>query len=469
MEQKQLILNENLTKVMWTMALPAIAAMVLFGLNAFMDTVYIGQLMNETALAGVALAYPMTSVLMGLGVWAGTGGANLLSIALGDEDVDTQKKILPNTTLFAAVSTLVFAVPAYFFAEPLVWIMGGREQVLVEGVVYFKTTLLAAPVWVYGLALNMIIRGEGKMKTAAMMMAYGLMINLVLTPIFISWLTMGVEGAAWATNIGMMIYSLVGFTYFKKKRASFQADIQSLAYAGDVFVSIMKMGFPGFIMSVMGLVQAVVVFNAIVSVGNDNDLAFFAAANRILLFLMTPLFGLMRSLQPVLGINFGARQYDRVKDSFKLFTKTGFYMVVPFWVILTLFPEESLRIALPDLQLNPQDLFNIRIYMLVLPLLPVVFMALTFFPAIKEEKYGSIIGMARQLVFYVPVMMFLPKYLGLHWVYYGATLIDVLVTLWIVYVVWQLFKKLDRSKEEKNRNPIKEEVEYAQLEQQDMA
>jgi Na+-driven multidrug efflux pump len=111
-KQKQFILSESLTKVMWKLSLPAIAAMVLFGLNAFMDTVYIGQLMNETALAGVALAYPLTSILLGLGSWAGTGAANLLSIALGDDDQLTQAGILSNATLSALISTLLVAVPS---------------------------------------------------------------------------------------------------------------------------------------------------------------------------------------------------------------------------------------------------------------------------------------------------------------------------------------------------------------------
>ena len=445
-KQKQLILNQPLAKVMWKLSLPAIAAMVLFGLNAFMDTVYIGQLMNETALAGVALAYPLTSIMMGLGAWAGTGAANLLSIALGDEDLNTQMKIVPNATIFMLITTLLFALPAYFFAEPLIRMMGGSGAILSAGMEYFQVTLLAAPAWVYGLTLNFIIRGEGRMKTAAIMMIYGLAPNLVLTPLFIGYFNMGVAGAAWATNIGMVIYSLVGYMYFSKEKASFQADVKSLTFDKEVFQSILKMGLPGFILTIMGLIQAVVVLNAIVNVGTEDDLAFFAGANRIQLFLMTPLFGLMRALQPIIGINFGAGDYERVRQSFLLFAKTGFYIIAPFWLVLTLLPGASMRLVLPDMAFSDQDLFNLRVYMLVLPLLPLVFMALTFFPAIKEEKYGSIIGLARQVVFYVPVMLILPRYLGIEWVYYGATAIDVIITLWIVAVVQQLFKKLDQTK-----------------------
>ncbi|MEL7121344.1 MAG: MATE family efflux transporter [Bacteroidota bacterium] len=442
-KQKKFILEGSITKVMWELSLPAIAAMVLFGLNAFMDTVYIGQLMNETALAGVALAYPLTSILLGLGSWAGTGAANLLSISLGNGDEVTQAKILPNATLFALITTLILALPAYFFSEPLIAMMGGKGAILTEGVTYFKITMLASPLWVYSLTLNMIIRGEGKMKTAAWLMVFGLVVNLILTPIFIGLFGWGVAGAAWATNIGMTIYSLVGYLYFKRGKASFQANVQSISYDAEVFRSILQMGFPGFILTIMGLIQAIVVFNSIVNNGTDHDLAFFAAANRFLFFLMTPLFGLMRALQPVTGINFGAKRFDRVKNSFTVFSKTGLLIVAPFWLAFTIFPEASMSLMLPDMIFTNQDILNIRIYMLVLPMLPFVFMALTFFPAINEEKYASIIGLARQLIFYVPVMIFLPKYFGIEWVYYGSTLIDLVVTLWILVIVRTLFKKLN--------------------------
>ena len=446
-QQKQFILNAPLRSVMWKLALPAIIAMVLFGLNAIMDTVYIGHLMNEYALAGIALAYPLTFILMGLGSWAGTGAANLLSIALGDNDQNVQQKLLANSTILALCSTVVFALPSYWLAEPLIGMMGGTGEVLAYGVEYFQVTLLAAPFWVYGLSLNFIIRGEGKMKTAAIMMMYGLVVNLILTPIFISYYDMGIAGAAWATNIGMVIYSVVGYLYFKGGKASFSANIHSLKYDSEIFQSVMKMGFPGFIITIMSLLQAIVVFNAIVNNGSESDLSFFAGANRILFFLMTPLFGLMRALQPVIGINYGASQYERVKESFLLFTKTGIYIVAPFWLILTFFPEASMQLVLPDRLFTSQEIFHLRVYMAVLPMLSIVFMGLTFFTAIKQEKYGSIIGLSRQVIFYIPVMLLLPHFFGVEWVYYGSTIIDILITAWVLLIVARLFKMLSQTKE----------------------
>ncbi|MEM1358077.1 MAG: MATE family efflux transporter [Bacteroidota bacterium] len=441
--QKTFILQADLVSVMWRLALPAIAAMVLFGLNAFMDTVYIGQLLNETALAGVALAYPLTGVTMGFGSWAGTGAGNLLSIALGKEDTATQLRLLPNLTLFVLLLSVAFALPAYWFAEPLIRMMGGNGAILEYGVRYFSITLLAAPLWVYGLALNFVVRAEGKMKEAAIMMAYGLGINLVLTPLLILYGEMGVAGAAWATNVGMLVYCFVGYFYFRRGKASFRSQVNAIGYNSEIFGKIAQLGFPGFILTVMGLVQAIVTFNAIVGVGTDADLAFFAAANRIVLFLMTPLFGLMRALQPIAGINYGAGQFNRVKQSLLLFVRTGFFLVAPFWILLTLFPEWGLSLVLPNFAFTTVDVLHFRVYVLILPVLPLVFMALTYLPAIERPKYASIVGLARQIVFYVPVMLLLPGWIGIGGVYYGATAIDVVITAWLVFLVYRSFTELN--------------------------
>lgn len=444
--QKHFILQQSLNKVMWKMSLPAIAAMVFYGLNAFMDTIYVGQLLNEVALAGVALAYPLTGIMLGLGSWVGTGAGNYISILLGENDINTLARVVPNATLFTLISTLLFAIPSFVFAEELIAFMGGSGAILTYGTVYLKITLLASPLWVYALQLNFIVRAEGKMKAAAIMMIYGLTFNIIFTPIFIYYLNMGVDGAAWATNIGMLIYCIVGYHYYRKGNASFVVNINSIKYNKEIFFKIIKLGFPGFIMSAMGLIQAIVVFNAIVNVGTDRDLAFFAAANRIQLFLMTPLFGFMRALQPVVGVNYGAKNYTRVKNSFLQFSKTGLLLILPFWLFLMLFPEVVIRLVLPEIQLTTSDIFNFRVYMAILPFLPYIFMALTYLPAINNPKPASLIGIARQLVLYIPIMIFLPKYLGISGIYYGATSIDIMITVWIVIVVYKSFKTFEIQK-----------------------
>ncbi|MEM0910220.1 MAG: MATE family efflux transporter, partial [Pseudomonadota bacterium] len=439
LSQKQKILESPIDKLVWVLSLPAIIAMVLFGLNAFMDTVFIGQLMNQRALAGVAIAYPISSILFGLGTWAGTGAANQLSIALGKDDTKTQTRVLGRMHGLVILFCILFVLPIYFSASLLMTMMGAEGEIHQYGVDYLQHTMMFSPFWILALSYNFVIRAEGKMTQAAIMMGSGLILNLILTPIFIAVLDWGVKGAAWATNIGMAFYTLLGIFYFHMGKASFPTKLFT------IFTDVRQqaaLGFSAFIMTIMGLVQAAVVFNVIADHGNDDDLAFFAAANRILMFLMTPLFGLMRAYQPVAGINFGAQQYDRVISSFWVFCRAGCLIVIPVWIVLTLFPEAALNIVLPDNTLSKQDLINFQVYVVVLPFLPFVFMSLTLLPAIEEPKFANILGLARQLVFYVPAMLLLPIWFGLSGVYFGSTVIDVFLTFCLLAIVMSSFKRM---------------------------
>ncbi|MEM1094591.1 MAG: MATE family efflux transporter [Bacteroidota bacterium] len=434
-QPRPFILNAPLTTVMWQLSWPAILAMVLYGLNAFMDVVFVGQLLDASALAAVSIAYPLSTLTLSFGALIGTGGAAVLSIAIGEEDRDTQEALIAQVNTWSLVFGAACTSLGLLFARPLLASMGATGAILDDAVLYFQITSIGAVFWIHGLALNFVVRGEGKMKTAAALMSVGLLLNLILTPVLIVYGGMGVDGAAWASNAGMLTYSIVGLRYFAKGHSTFAAAPFSLGWAPALTRKILTTGLPGLIVAVMGVVQAFVVFNVVADFG-ERDLAVYAAASRIQLFLMTPLFGLMRALQPVVGINYGAGQIKRVREAFWVFTRAGLILIAPFWLFITAFPELTFRLALPELPLSADDLLHLRVFMLVLPGLPLVFMAITFFPAIGRPAFASIVGLARQVVFYIPVMLLLPLVIGIGGVYYGATAIDlVLVAVTGFYVV----------------------------------
>lgn len=164
--------------------------------------------------------------------------------------------------------------------------------------------------------------------------------------------------------------------------------------------------------------------------------------------MLTPLFGLMRALQPVVGINYGAQQMSRVIKSAKVFILSGTILMLPFWLLLMFYPQGLLSSMLPGTVFDAASLSNFRIFMALLPLLPVVFMSMTFFPAINKGKAASIMGILRQLVLYVPVMLILPRILGVKWVYFGSTAIDILISLVAFLMFAQTFKSLRAGKQE---------------------
>ena len=195
-------------------------------------------------------------------------------------------------------------------------------------------------------------------------------------------------------------------------------------------------------MMVMIVIQNIVVFNALAKYGNSQDITFFTAVNRFYIVLNTPLWGLMRALQPVAGMNYGAKQYERSIKSYWLFARTGFFILFPFWLLVMLFPAEVLTIMIPDTIFSAHQLFDFRIYMSVLLVLPYVFMAMVWFPSVENAKPASVISILRQVVFYIPIMLIVPPILGINSIYYASAFIDWLIFGIIIFSIIKSIKKL---------------------------
>ncbi|MFU8876753.1 MAG: MATE family efflux transporter, partial [Wenzhouxiangellaceae bacterium] len=436
-----LILEAHPLKVLWTMAVPAVAMMLLFGLNSVMDAVYIGQLIGQQALAGVSLAFPVTQITLGLGALAGIGGGVVLSIAIGRGDQDTLRK-LPGTCVgIALVVAALYALLGTVFTVPVVRGMGATGELVPIAADYLWAHSASGFAAIGGLTLNMLLRGEGKMALAAKYMATGLVANLILTPLFIAGFGWGVAGAAWATNLGALIGGGLVWLRFARGRSSYEVDARHIGLPRRLAGRIVRFGVPAMISSSMGLVQAIVVFNMLSRIGTEEDIAFYGAAWRVLLFMLTPLFGLMRAFQPVAGINYGAGRWDRVQRNYWTFVIAGTLMVLPIWLFMGLNPELTLSVMLRGVEFMPEDLHRFRILILVLPVLPLVFTALSLLPAIEQPGKATVVSVTRQLLFYVPVMLIVPPIVGVSGIYYGATAIDFACAMWLLAIVLSTFRK----------------------------
>lgn len=436
-----LILEAHPLKVLRAMAVPAVMMMLMFGLNSVMDAVYIGRLLGQQALAGVSLAFPVTQVTMGLGSLAGIGGGVVLSIAIGKGDQDTLRK-LPGTCLgIALVMSGLYALAGVGFTETLVRGMGARGELVTIAADYLWAHAAGGFAAIGGLTLNMLLRGEGKMTLAAKYMATGLTANLILTPIFIAVFGWGVAGAAWATNAGALLGGGLVWLRFARGRASYEVDARHIGLPKILAGRIAKFGVPAMISSSMGLVQAIVVFNVLARIGTEEDIAFYGAAWRVLLFMLTPLFGLMRAFQPVAGINYGAGRWDRVKLNYWTFVAAGTVTVLPIWLGMGLYPEATLSVMLPGVEFVPRDLHRFRILILVLPVLPLIFTALSLLPAIDQPGKATVVSVSRQFLLYIPVMLIVPPMVGISGIYYGATAIDFACAMWLLVIVLTTFRK----------------------------
>ena len=425
-KQKEFILNGNLWKVIFNLSWPAVIAMILLAANNVLDGIFVGHFAEEGAFAGISVAMPPIIIIIGLGILIGSGAGTLLSIAIGAENKDIQKKILGNVNFLTLVISVIVMIVGFLFSEKTLFLMGGRGNSLIHGGEYYRTILWGTPIWIYAIALNNLIRSEGKMKTAAAIMGISLIVN----------------GCANYTLIGMTVQTVISTVYFAKKNPDSPATIFTVRMDGEIISKIISMGLAGFIMQFMGTIQMLLVLNVLNHYGSQEDIAFYGVIIRLFSFMLQPIGGFMIALSPIIGINFGAEKPERVISTFKRVLSAALVLIVPLWILMLISPQAALSLMMEHPHLSAENIMHFRIYMILLPVMPLVFLALGFFPAINKGKISSILVLLQQIVFYIPVMLILPAFIGVGGVYYGTFIIEVLSALPVSILLIKEFRLL---------------------------
>lgn len=420
---------------------PAIIGMSINGINAFVDALFVGQFVGQNAVAAISLAFPLTMITNGFSAMIGVGASSILSRAIGGNDVDTQKKIFGTTTTLSVIVSIVLTLLGIYFAPDLIAFMGGRGEVLELGTVYYRITMMGAFFRVYSVALNMLIRAEGKIKEAMILSITSTVLNIILNPLFIIVFHWGIEGAAWATVVAMAIFTLLGVGYFARGHASHPVALTTFSLESKLLKPILSIGVSAMMLQVMFFLQQAVVFKSLAYYGTDWDLAFMGSCYRIFILVVLPTMGFAQAMQPIVGINFGSHDYERTKETFKIFTKSGTVFVFFLWALIMGFPETVLGWMLPDATFSTRDIFNFRAMLFTLPTLPLFLLGTTFFQSIGNAKEAGMVLVSREVLLYVPFTLLLPLWFGVDGIYYAGVPVNVIVVGVVLWMIRREFRR----------------------------
>ena len=433
-EQKKRILNENLWKTLIDFSWPAVLAMFLLGANNVLDGIFVGHFAEQGALAGISIALPAVIILVGFGLLIGTGAGALLSISIGADDTGIRHKLLGTVNTLVLISSVFVMGLGIPFSRQLLFAMGGRGEPLLLGELYYRTLLWGAPFWIYSVALNSLVRAEGKMKTSAVIMAIGLAANGVSNYVLMVMLGQGIRGAALGTNIGMVVQSIIGAFYISrsaivqnnilqtvnKNTASLLRQVCTLTLDKTIAAKIISMGLSG----------------------DAHDIEFYGVVIRLFSFVVQPLGGFMIAMPPIIGINFGAARQERVIAAFKCLLTAALILVLPFWLFMLAVPQIAAGLMINRTAITPENILQFRLYMALLPVMPLSFLVLGFFPAINKGSISSTLAIVQQVVLYVPAMLLLPLLTGVRGVYYGTLLIELMTAVPMLILLKREFRLL---------------------------
>lgn len=427
-DMKEQLLTKSPLSLMFQLSIPAVIGMIVIGLYPLMDGIFAGNIIGQSAMTACGVALPLTFFNSGTSTLLGVGSASILSRSLGKGDRETVDKIMGNLIYFVILFSVIITVGGIILAPHFLDLVGASGEIKELGVRYLRVIFLGSIFVNFTQSANMVMRGEGLMKRAMGIMAMGAFINIILDPILMK--AMGeyaIEGAAIATVVAQIIQAIVTLYYFKNK--SENVKIGKIRKYKEVYKEMFGVGVSAMIMQVFFMIQQTLLYKQAFLYGGETNGILMAATLRIYAFSFIPLWGMSQGLQPVVGTNFGAKKFDRVRETMKVFSIGGLVLAAIFWIPVQIFTREILSGFNVSEEIISQGLNNLRLFYSVFILYGVMVMTITFFQAIGDGKKAGKIVMLRQLILFVPAMLILPKIFGSSAVWWSEPAVDLLMII----------------------------------------
>ncbi len=446
-ERSKLLGEEAIGKLLFRFSIPAIVGMLVNALYNIVDRIFIGWGVNEVAIGGLYVGMPVTLILMAFGMLIGIGGNTLVSIRLGEDNRESAERIAGNSIVLLVLSSIVIAVIGLIFLEPLLLSFGASKANLPYAMDYLRIILYGAPFQLLGFGMNNFIRGEGNPKVAMQTMLIGAAINIVLDPILIIWLNMGVKGAAIATIISQAVSAAWVMKFFISGDSILNIKREYLKLKTSIIKEIVSLGFAPFSMQIAASLVTVLLNTNLQKYGGDLATSSMAIIQSLSMLILMPMFGINQGSQPIIGFNYGAKNYDRVKETLK-YAILAAMGVGLFGLILTqVFPIQLFKLFMGSgdslNEVTKIGVPGMRIYLALLPLIGFQVVGSNYFQATGKPKQAALLSLSRQVLVIIPVLIFLPRILGLTGVWLAAPISDLIATILTGILLYKDFKNLN--------------------------
>ena len=415
------------------------------------DQIFIGRGIGINGNAATNVAFPLTTICVSISLFLGLGGASIYSISLGQGNKKKAADMIGNTIVLSIAFSLIFSIVVRVFVKKFMIMFGATQEVLQYAIDYTSITSIGFIPFVFSTVMSHIIRADGSPKYSMFSVLIGAAVNIILDPIFIFKFNMGISGAALATIIGQFISFFITLRYvFKFKNITFNRYSFNL-YSENV-LKIFSLGASGginqFSMMIVQITMNNVLsyYGALSIYGGNIPLAVSGIIAKINMLIMAFIIGSGQGSQPIIGFNYGAKNYDRVIETYKLTVSITTIVVLISFLIFQIFPRQVVSIFGDGSELYFQFAERyMRVYMALMIVNGIQPVSGTFFTSIGKAFKGAFIAMTRQLLFLLPLIIILPRVFGIDGIMYAGPIADgiaLIVTIIFVSLEIKKIKKL---------------------------
>lgn len=442
--------HKKLSSLFWQYALPAIIGVVVNTLYNIIDGVFIGHWVGKEALAGLGVILPIMSFAAAMGMLVGIGSASRISIALGEKDHATAEKIVGTSFILTLVISSTALTLLLVFLKPILMFVGASEVTYPYARDFLLIFLPGSLFLTLCFNFNNMMRASGFPFKAMLTMLVSVIANIILAPIFIIYLNWGMQGAAIATTISMAISFVFVLRHFLNKTSPIQLKLENIKLRLNIVRSILSIGLSPFFMQIAASVIVILInyqlhhYAPQAGVLGDDAIAAFSNANRLIMLVVMIVIGLTQGMQPIIGYNFGAKNFDRVKETLFYTIKIATLVTFSGFLLSYFIPEKLVKVFSTDVDivtLSAVALHDITLAFIVIGFQIVVS---SFFQCIGMAKQAIFLSLSRQVLFLIPALLILPQFLGLDGVWLANPLSDFLAASITTFLLFHQLKRFHK-------------------------
>lgn len=426
------------------MSAPAMVGLMVQATYNLTDTVFVGHGVGSIGIAGIAISFPIQIMVMAIAQLFGIGCSSIVSRRLGAGDREEARHALGNLfTLVIGFSALIAAFGSLFLPS-LLEFFGATEGILPYATDYSRTILLGTPFFMFAMATNAIVRAEGNARVAMWTMIISAALNIALDPLFIFVFKLGIRGAALATVVAQATTVVYLIYYFFGGRSSLRTLPHHLRLKWSIVSEAARVGMGSGLRSAASSFTVIILNTSLATHGGDIAISTFGVINRIIMFMFLPMFGIIQGMMPIVGYNYGANQPDRVRQVVRLANIITTIMSAATTALLLAVPAVLLRIFTQDAEVIALGAPAMRIVILAFPTVGFQVVAAGMYQALGKAWPALVLALLRQVIVLTPLILLLPRYLGLSGVWISFPIADgvaAVITGWMMFALLRQMRR----------------------------
>lgn len=447
--------KERIGRLLFVLAVPAIASQVVNALYNMVDRMYIGHIaeVGATALTGVGVCFPIIMIISAFAALVAMGGAPRASILLGQKDQEGAEKILGNCFSALFITAILLTVIVLVFQEPLLLMFGASENTLPYAQSYLIIYAIGTMFVQMTLGMNAFVSAQGFSRISMMTVVIGAITNIILDPILIFGLDMGVQGAALATVLSQAVSAIWVLRFLSGKQTTIKLKKENFRIDPSILLPSMALGIAPFIMQATESLLVLCFNSSLLNYGGDLAVGAMTILSSVMQFAMLPLQGLTQGGQPIISYNYGANNPARVKKAFKLLLICCLTYSTILWSLAEFVPQMFIAIFTSDPELKEITLWALRVYMGGCLLFGAQIACQQTFIALGNAKTSAFLAMFRKIIVLIPLIYILPNFMEhkVFAVFLAEPIADTLAVITTVTLFVLEFKKLMRIMDEKQK------------------